>query len=69
MLVFFILLLILAAVFGVISVGATAVLLPILLLILAIGLIFSLINLLWHGIVIILIVVAALAIYDWLKKR
>ncbi|MDN6900879.1 hypothetical protein DLJ48_00755 [Oenococcus sicerae] len=65
----FIVLLILAAAFGFISFGVTAALVPILIVIFVIGLLFSLIHLIWHGIGLIILFIIALAIYDWLKKR
>lgn len=65
----FIVLLILAAAFGFISFGVTAALVPILIAIFVIGLLFSLIHLIWHGIGLIILFIIALVIYDWLKKR
>ncbi|MFT8325030.1 hypothetical protein [Oenococcus sicerae] len=65
----FIVLLILAAAFGFISFGVTAALVPILIVIFVIGLLFSLIHLIWHGIGLIILFIIALVIYDWLKKR
>ncbi|OIL37787.1 hypothetical protein ATX11_06405 [Oenococcus oeni] len=68
-LILFVILLIIAIIFGVISFGIGIALLPVLLIVLAIGIFFFLVNLIWHGIQIIILFMIALAIYDWIKKR
>ncbi len=68
-LILFVILLIVAIIFGVISFGIGIALLPVLLIVLAIGIFFFLVNLIWHGIQIIILFMIALAIYDWIKKK